>query len=245
MQTNTTDWRRPPEDLTLGPEDVHVWRAALLPPPSDFARFEALLTDDELRRADRFRFEGGRENYVHGKAVLRILLGRYSGTDPSSLRFIQGEYGKPYLPNDNPVKFNMSDSHGLALFAFARGREIGVDLELIRPDMPCERIAKRHFTGKEYADLMAHPPAERVAAFFTAWTRKEAYLKAVGAGLYKPLNSFEVSLKSDDPPTLREIAQDRLSERGWTLAPLYPSERYCGAVVVEGTDPRISCLEWS
>lgn len=228
--------------MDLGRDDVHVWRATLLPPPRDLRFFESVLSPDELSRAEKFRFPDGRENYIMGKAILRILLARYAGMEPASLRFIHGRFGKPYLPDGHPIMFNMSDSHGLALFAFSLNREVGVDLERIRHDTPCDRIARRHFTPAEADQIATLPVPQKTQAFFTAWAGKEAFLKAIGTGLYRSMNSFEVPLTADAAPA-RELSQ--FTNLNWSLNPLCPSNDYAAVVAVEGESPILSCFDWN
>src|SRR5438477_4865336 len=123
-----TVWQPPPGELRLGPHEVHVWRATLAPAAEQLAAFAALLPEDERRQAERFRFPELRRRYVALRAIQRNLLGAYLGEPPGRLRFRQGPFGKPYLEGPAGLQFNAAHSEALALLAFARGREVGVDL---------------------------------------------------------------------------------------------------------------------
>ncbi len=157
--------------------DIHLWRVSLeeLDPPS-LAR---VLSDDERRRAAKFRFEQHRQEFVAARAVLRHVLAAYVGNAPASLQFRYGEHGKPALDG---IEFNLSHSGAKALIAVSRSR-IGVDLERVDPNFRWEEIAAVFFSPQEGKMIAAQPAPHRVTAFLRCWTRREAYLKACGSGL--------------------------------------------------------------
>src|ERR1043166_1017688 len=179
-------WVPPPDDLKLPDEEVHVWRAGLDLPPAQLERLHRVLSPDEQEKAAWFHFEKDRQHFTAARGFLRMILGRYLGSDPGELRFSYNSYGKPSLAAEfstPPLRFNLAHSHGLALFAFNCGRELGIDLESIRPDRATEEIAERFFAEAEVAALRSLPLEARVRAFFDCWTRKEAFIKARGMGL--------------------------------------------------------------
>jgi 4'-phosphopantetheinyl transferase len=182
------------------------------------------------------------------RATLRLLLGRYLDSDPARLRFCYGAHDKPALApesgGDSP-RFNVSHSHGLALIALTRSREIGVDLEQIRPEIALENIARRFFSQAEVATLFALPPRERGEAFFACWTRKEAYIKAKGGGLTIPLDQFDVSLGRGKPAAILSTRWDPTEACRWSLRDLYPGPGYAAAVAVEGDGGHLACFQWS
>ena len=137
-----------------------------------------------------------------GRGALRRLLGAYLGADPAGLRFGYGPRGKPGLPDWPGLGFNLSNSEDLALVGFLRDREIGVDVEFQKEMDDLESIATRFFSASEVAALAGVPRERKKEAFFNCWTRKEAYLKAVGEGLAAPLNSFDVTLTPGEPPRM-------------------------------------------
>lgn len=175
----------------LRDDEVALWRASL-DEWSDAAgrSFETLLARDEAERAHRFHFARDRRRYIAGRGILRTLLGLYLGRPPETVALRYGPNGKPALAaepasfaGERPIHFNVSHSEGLALFAFARGVEVGVDVERVRELPDRERLAASAFSPRECARLQACPPAGRSAEFFRAWTRQEALLKATGTGL--------------------------------------------------------------
>lgn len=158
--------------------------------------FLRMLDEDERVRASRFRFEKHRQNFVVGRGVLRLLLSRYLGMPPEDVRFTYGAQGKPALEGEHSadsLRFNASHSGELAVYAFVRECEVGVDVEFIKTDFETEEIAERFFSAPEIRALRALPAAEKPAAFFRFWTRKEAYIKAIGSGLSHPLDQFDVT----------------------------------------------------
>jgi 4'-phosphopantetheinyl transferase len=212
-----------------------------------------LLSSDEIARAERFHFARDRTSFITARGLLRTLLGRYLSLPPGQVRFQYYPHGKPALDPDianADLRFNLAHSHGLAVYAFGRGRELGVDVEQIRPEMAKERIAERFFSPVEVAALQALPLAVREEAFFLCWTRKEAYLKATGRGLSLRLDVFDVSVAPDAPAALLAARHDPHEVDHWTLHTLRPAPGYVGALAVEGHGWTLWCgtvpdyLEW-
>src|SRR5438270_8929096 len=179
------DFRSAPERLTLKREEVHIWRVGLDQHPQTVARLSAVLADDERNRADKLYFEKDRRRFTVARGVLRIILGRYLNTKPEQLGFHYTKFGKPMLANAgvDALRFNVSHSEELAVYAVACGREVGIDIEYLRPDIEAEQIAQQFFSSTEAAMLRSLPGEVRTRAFFNCWTRKEAYIKARGDGL--------------------------------------------------------------
>ena len=170
----------------LGSDAVHVWRACLDQSPLQVDNFQMTLDDDERSKARRFYFSRDRERFIVARGILRSLLAGYLGRVPNSISFTYGSHGKPALASESgadAIRFNLSHSHGTALYALTRSREIGVDLEFIRCDLKAEQIAGQFFSHSEIVALRALPPSVRDYGFFLCWTRKEAYIKARGEGL--------------------------------------------------------------
>ena len=203
-------WKAPPKNLILPDNVVHVWKATLNPPAWQIPALRNTLSPDELSRAERFRFEKHRLHYIVGRGILRTILGNYLHTAPNQLDFDYTQYGKPFLGNnfqEHGLKFNLAHSGTMALYGFVNGRELGIDIEQMRPNVDHAEIARRFFSSGEIATLNTLPPTDQRQGFFDCWTRKEAYIKAHGQGLSLPLDSFDVSPMSDAPPqTLRDRA---------------------------------------
>jgi 4'-phosphopantetheinyl transferase len=235
-------WIPSPVELDIADGDIHLWRAYLDCEETQLRRFEATLASDEKDRAHRFFFQRDRDNFVATRGILRELLGRYVSRPPREIEFGYAPYGKPALMAKGfgrPIQFNLSHSHGLALFAFAVGRNLGVDVELVRADFGGDDIAERYFAPQEVEELRKLPASLQAEAFFLCWTRKEAYVKARGEGLQIALNSFHVSLTPGQPELLHSVDSLR-----WSLRSLRPDQRYVGALVGEGGDWRPRFWDW-
>jgi 4'-phosphopantetheinyl transferase len=232
-------WEIAPDFVQPRGEEVHVWRAVLDVSSPYVGRLSRMLSDDERRRAAGFHFERDRSRFIVTRAYLRILMGHYLQKEPTEIKFSYGPNGKPFLAGEGAVdlRFNLSHSHGLAVYAVTNGREIGVDLEYNSENMDIEAIAERFFSAQESAALKSLPDHEKSKAFFACWTRKEAYIKARGEGLSVPLDSFSVSLIPGKPAELLDVQGDPEISR-WSLMELVPEARYVGALAVEGRDWR-------
>jgi 4'-phosphopantetheinyl transferase len=222
--------------LQLAPDEIHLWQAVLNPQLADSVVHQ--LTTDELARADRFHFDKDRIHFVAARGLLRYLLSTYTGLLPVAVKLSYAEKGKPSLEesHQSAVRFNLAHSHGLALFAFSHGRELGVDLEYLREELADEKVAERFFSAGEIEALASLPIESRKQAFFNCWTRKEAYIKALGAGLSMPLNEFDVSLKPGEPAALLANHREPLEVERWTMRSVAVPAGYEAAIVVEGRD---------
>jgi 4'-phosphopantetheinyl transferase len=220
-------------------DEVHVWLVNL--EAHDQAVFRPLLANDEIERAERFHFERDRRRFIVARGWLRKLLGSYLGTEGSALNFHYAEKGKPSLAETqyDSLKFNLAHSHQFALFAFTRDREIGVDLEFMREEITDEDIARRFFSAAEVTALNALPADLRKVGFFNCWTRKEAYIKALGTGLFSLLDQFEVSLAPDEAPALICNHQHPEEIGRWSMMTPKVPEGYVGALVAEGGNWKI------
>ena len=186
------DWDPSPPPNSLAPGTVHVWRASLDAHCVRADRLTAFLSPDELNRADRFHFERDRIHYSIGRGLLRLLIGRYLGRHPGTISFTYTLRAKPCLPSPVTLAFNLSHSHGMALYAFADSAELGIDAEKQNPALDAEEIARNFFTPEEVRFIL-HGSEDRTERFFFLWSRKEAYIKARAEGLYLPLNQFDVA----------------------------------------------------
>lgn len=195
-------------------------------------RWYAVLSDTERARAERFRFERDRDRYIARRGILRALLGERLDRAPAALSFTSNDYGKPALA-DGACAFNLSHSRGLALFAFSDGVAVGCDVEYHDERFLAEKIPDRLFSPAELSEFRAFAPEHQTAAFFDGWTRKEAFIKARGLGLALPLDSFDVSLASEERPALYRGCA------GWSARSLLPAPHCSAAVIAQSTDWRI------
>lgn len=195
------------------------------PPPERVAELSGLLDNTERARAAAYHFEGDRRRFIVRRALVRIEIARATGDEPGSLGFIEGPQGKPTLSGAPGLRFNVSHAEDLALLVISRASEIGCDIERIEPDRARRDVAKRFFSPQEFASLSALPEEQWAEGFFNCWTRKEAYIKALGIGLAYPLESFSVSLAPGDPPRLIT------GEPGCTISTVDAGPGYSAAVV--------------
>jgi 4'-phosphopantetheinyl transferase len=220
----------------IGDREVHLWVASLEGSEECAQHYRELLSAEERERASKYVFERDRLHFQLCRGILRELLGGYLSVPGKSIEISCGIRGKPALarPAQNDLRFNLSHSHGFAVFAFSIGQELGVDAERICEDVEAEEIARRYFSIEERAELSCLEGADKAKGFFLCWTRKEAYLKARGDGLATPLDSFSVTLTPDAPARLFSEDADH-----WSLHSLELVKDWAAAVVVEGTAARI------
>ena len=225
--------------LAPAEDEVQLWRVDLEAVRAEEARWQEVLSSDERNRAARFHFPHDRQRFVASRAWLRTILAGFLEIDARDLRFSYSKKDKPFVGPahaDSGITFNMSHSGGIALYAFARRREIGVDVEQIRSNFDIEPIARRFFSVLEQQQLAALPEESRVEAFFRCWTRKEAYIKAVGDGLSLPLSQFDVSLESWGTNALLATRPDSSQAGQWMLREVPAGAGYSAALCVRGQD---------
>lgn len=210
---------------SLGTRNVHLWRIVL----KDMDRnITEVLSSEERYRASRFRFEDDRREFTVTRGVLRHLLAAYAGGRPEALCFHRREGGKPVVAGG--IQFNVSHCHSVAVIAISR-HTVGVDVEYVAMDFPWTSIVKNFFSDTEHRWIMGLPESSRTRAFFQCWTRREAYVKARGAGI----------------PTEQACGLSHLiteGETSWYIHSFAPFPGYIGAIAVEGTEHRIHFLDW-
>ena len=241
-------FRPPPLDLELTTDEIHVWCASLDQRLPRFYGFIQTLSMDDRMRAEQFYFEQDRKHFIASRGIVRMILGRYLGVEPKRLQFCYGKNGKPALANTfgkGNIRFNLSHSEGIALYAFTREHEIGVDIEHIRDISEMEQIAERFFSVRENAVFRALPKSKRKEAFFNCWTRKEAFIKAIGDGLSRPLDKFDVGLVPGEPARLLRIEGDSNVASQWSIQELKLAFGFAAAFAVEGRRWRLRCWRWS
>lgn len=239
------NWDIPPANLSLGEHEVHVWRVPVDTSAADLASLQAVLSAEELAKAQRFVFERDRTCSIVAHSILRILAGRYVQTSPSLLRFTLNKYGKPALESPGlPLQFNLSHSANLVLCAFAWRRNLGVDVEYMRANIDYDELARYCFSPFEQEILGGLSSDAKHQAFYNCWTRKEAYIKARGMGLSLPLDIFDVSLLPGDEAALLHSREDPGEVQRWLMRRLLPGDGYAGALAVEGTDWELRCWQW-
>jgi 4'-phosphopantetheinyl transferase len=235
------------EVARLGPDEVHVRIASLDCPQSEMKYFEKILAEDEIKRANRFHFKVDRERFVAGRGMLRVILSSYLGVPPREISFTYGSHGKPGLKRQDgqpAVEFNLAHSAGTAIYALTRDRSVGVDIESSQSDFPVEEVAKNFFSSSELAALQALPRKLRVEAFFKCWTRKEAFIKALGDGLSCPLADFDVSLAPGEPAKLLNVGWAPEETSRWCMEDIDAVPGFSGAMVFSGARCRMHVSQW-
>ncbi|WP_246663395.1 4'-phosphopantetheinyl transferase superfamily protein [Rhizobium sp. WL3] len=232
----------PNDPGSAGPVAVDIWNWSLDQSLADVVDAHTLLSGDEQGRAQRFLKDVDRRRYIVGRTGLRRILATYLGIEPRAVRFGYNNWGKPELDlaDRSRLHFNLSHSAGEAMLAVSAHTEVGIDIEEIRPLE--EDIASHFFSGSECAALAALSGGERLVAFYRCWTRKEAFVKAHGAGLSVPLDSFDVSLEAVEGQHLLErLDRDVGRLADWALLNLDVVDGFCGALAVSaaGRDVKI------
>ncbi len=208
--------------LDSAPEAVHALTQCLSP--------------EERRRAERFRFDRDRRRFIVARARLRQLLGDRLKSRPEAVELVYGTHGKPALAqrSDNmDWRFNVSHCDDIAAYAFSQGREVGIDVEAIRNVHRADTIASHFFSRSEQEAYLALDSSEKMAGFFNCWTRKEAFIKAIGLGISHPLDCFDVSLVPGDPARILRVKNTPGADAGWRLDSFSPLPGYVVAMVTE------------
>lgn len=225
---------------------VHLCRFSLKAEAAEHARLCTLLSSRERQRAEGIRIETHRRRYEVGHGRLRRVLGTYLGIPPETIEFGRHSRGKPFIvasQNALGIQHNFSHTGDVGIVGVTLGAAIGVDVEGHRSDVDMELIARRQFAPGEQARLMSLPSAERPAAFYRCWTRKEAYLKALGDGIAGGLQGFEVSFLESEAPALLRAKGGPEECRRWKMIAADAGPGLSAACVVEGALARVECWE--
>jgi len=227
-------WRRGVAPATLGSHSVDIWVTNLDHHLGNIESLRSVLSDRENQRVERLQVQTVADRYVISRGLLRNLLSHYTGLSTSDLVFEFGPLGKPSLAplkNGDMFSFNNTDCREYAIYAFSRGRELGVDLECLPREVRAERISRRRFTKAEADTICALPEPIRTEVFLGCWTRKEAWGKALGVGIRYDMDSIDLG-SSPQNPELRIQHEDR----DWRLLQVRPDENSIACVIAEGTD---------
>jgi 4'-phosphopantetheinyl transferase len=228
----------------LAEDSIHIWSVPLVRSRQG-ENLATVLSQEELLRAGRFVHERDRERYLACHEALRRILAQYCGTPPEQLWFQVNEHGKPHLGEYPRLQFNLSHSVDLALIAVRAGGKVGVDIEEVRSDAATSGVAERFFSEGELRRLQSLTGDERTRAFFRCWTRKEAYLKAVGCGISdEDLKRVEVTLRPDESPAVLRGRAEGDGAREWSVFHLEPEDRFIGALVAEGANLQCTAKTW-
>lgn len=192
------------------------------------------LSPDEIERALRFRAEEDCDLFIVARGILRRILSRYASEQPEKLVFGYGSKGKPYLRDHSDLQFNLGHSGGFAVYGVS-GEELGVDIELVKPLTDWRKISQRFFSPREVEELESLDPTQQLRGFFSCWTRKEAYTKAVGEGI-ATLGKFYAGAQPS--PGQGAIDEER-KPREWYFKDLNVGDEHAGAIVTRFDQCRI------
>jgi 4'-phosphopantetheinyl transferase len=209
-------------------QNIHVWEVDLNLTRERLAALSCYLEERERQRAAKFINPTHGDRWTVARGCLRQILSLYVDLTPAQIVFSYGEQGKPTIAG-NPIQFNLSHSRDRAVYAISAKHPVGIDLEYIHP-LAAADLVDRFFSPAECAIFHSLPVAIQQAAFFHAWTQKEAYLKACGTGLSTPLNRIEVSI---DPRTPAQIIFTPTAG-SWQIHKLKLSPEYAGAIAIGG-----------
>jgi len=245
MTNVETEWQHAPHDFELPADEVHVWRVRLDRPQNCIDGLLQVLSTQEREHADRFHFDADRKRAIIGRGLARLLLGHCLDRPADELRIEYNEFGKPALSavHHSPLQFNVAHAGDLILVALARGHRLGVDVEQMRTGFAIDAVAARFFSPNECRALAAIAPESRCEAFFSCWTRKEAYLKGRGEGLSLPLHQFDVAFGPGEEPRLLETRHDPAEAKRWTLHAFNPGHGCNAALAIESSGLRLKCWD--
>jgi 4'-phosphopantetheinyl transferase len=243
-------WQPIQNQLELSRDIAHVIRVTLDLTHEQWSPLIELLSDEERARADRFRVDEPRRQFIICRATLRQLLGKIGGVRPQAVLFQYGSHGKPELLSHElnssfqQIEFNVSHSGTIGLIAISVGATIGVDVEVFSPAVKFLQLAERFFAPLETAELKSLKPEKQVNGFYRGWTCKEAYIKARGDGLSLSLASFRVSIDPDRPASLCHVDDQPNEPAKWTTESLKVGENHAAAAMVRRPECRIALWDW-
>ena len=235
-------WNAAPADFSLNPDQIHIWSIALDIDIKTQIKYWKVLSEEERQRADSFKFLKDKIKYVACRGVLRQLMGKYLGERAKSVSIEYIKNGKPH--HNSNFEFNVSHSKDMAVIAFTYDTILGIDIEFIHRKIEFDQIAKRFFSSSEAEIVINASQGPIHKYFYNCWTRKEAFIKALGDGLSFPLDQFEVSCTPDDVPKLLSTKWDEKEVEEWSLWAFEKNEDYVGALAVRGPEKQLSYFTW-
>jgi 4'-phosphopantetheinyl transferase len=235
-------WR---SEVAIHGDEVQVWGIVLDIVHSALPRAESILSHDERERAERLISEEHRHRSMAAHAMLRVILSRYCGASPHQLAIRRTSGGKPVLSDYPSIQFNLTHSHGRALIAVARDREVGVDLEQVRREVDVVRLARRFLSERDLTFIEQGDPAQRHERFLKAWVAREAVFKTDGRGMTFPLHRDYLELTGDGTKGWLVLGDTASDEKRRPVQFLALDSGWIGAVAAEGTDWTVTACNWS
>lgn len=236
MEHREVTWPIGASTESITGNQVHVWRISLDVGPSGCKSLINLLSADELNRVNRLRFTKDQNRFIIARAALRQILSYYLCLDSREIRFAYTPEGKPMLMDDSgqqKLRFNLSHSGSMAICAVSWGREVGIDIEQVKPDIAFEAIIDQFYSSDEIGAIHKTPIEERKHMFFQYWVRKEAFLKAIGKGLSFPLNNVDVSRQPGTEWAPVKVLDSISKRSSWYGRDLITKNGYNAAIVLQ------------
>jgi 4'-phosphopantetheinyl transferase len=227
-------------ELSVPQASADVWVLPIRASRQLVDELQQTLSSDEIARVLRFRAEEGRDLFIVGRGILRKILSRYASKPAEKLVFRYGSKGKPYLLDHSDPQFNLGHSGGLAVYAIS-GKELGVDIETVKPSADWRKISERFFSPREVEELERLYPTQQLRGFFSCWARKEAYIKAIGEGI-ATLAKFYAGAQ---PPPGEGPIDEEGKPREWYFKDLKVGDEHACAIVTQFDQCRIRLFEFS
>lgn len=226
-------WISPTDDTFLIKNNLHIWK--IVYPEINFKSnpISNVLHHDEIERANKFYFETDRKRFIVTRAFLKIIMAKILKISPNDIHFSFNKHGKPELEQNIPIHFNISHSGDIGLIAVSDQGPVGIDVERYRKTMTSGKVAKRFFSADEVDTFLSLPEYQRQEGFFNCWTRKEAFIKALGLGLAMPLSNFSVTLKPGIPAQLLSVTHNNEKASDWLLKDIHMENNYAAAYAIK------------
>lgn len=237
-----TSWQSFPNDIILSRDKVIVWQIPLNILTQEQISYWRILSADEKERANKFMFVKDKIRYIAGRGVLRILLGRYLDIPAKEVQILYEAKGKPFV--DSELEFNLSNTQDMAVAAFNWSNIIGVDIEYAQKEIEFSKIAKRFFSPEESKLVINAKPEAQAQYFYNCWTRKEAFIKALGDGLSFPLDQFVVNCQPDVKARLLATKWNEEEVKLWMLEAFEIGEEFIGALAAKSPEMKVSYFLW-
>lgn len=231
-------------NYTISDNSIHVWLITLSALRNKLHFFEEILSKEELNKASKFRFDKDRQQFIITRGILRYLSGNYLKINPKDVNLIYSEFGKPYFDMYTTLKFNVSHAEDMAVIGFVHNYDFGIDVEYTKRTFDVLDIVDNYFSKQEIKALHKIARPLQTEAFYRGWTRKEAFIKAKSKGLSFPLDSFSISIDSDENAQLYKTIWDENEKDLWRIIPFQTTKDYKAAFAVKGTLSSVKYFEF-
>lgn len=235
--TVSTNFSERQKFTTLSKNDIHIWQISLVYNKDQLDLCKSVLDKETVKKAEWFKFEEDQNKYILCQGILRLLLADYLNLETSEISISRQKKGKPFVANQNPVFFNMSDSGNICVYAFTLVGELGIDIEKKRNLPDIDELIQKNLTMREI-EYIRKKPSEKLNIFFRLWTIKEAYLKAIGEGMRLTPDKLEFSVDSKSIKHNDELGI--YDHEDWIIKEFIPKTSYFGTLVYKNRNVSIT-----